>query len=69
MAAQMMQRYGATPWPLLNFNIMKPTQKEIEEQIDLAIENDGKYSGQTYEEGVRMALEWALYGGEDKPMD
>lgn len=47
------------------------TEKEIEAQIDKAteaIENGGKYHGMSYEDGIKAALEWVLYGGEE-PMD
>ena len=42
---------------------------EIEEQIGEATDSDGKFSGMTYEEGVKNALEWVLEETEDKPMD
>lgn len=51
---------------------MKPTEKEMHEQIDLAnegIENGSKFSGMTFEDGVKMALEWAMGDSKQKPMD
>lgn len=47
---------------------MKPTEDEIYKVIDQAIENNGKYLGMTYEDGVQAALEWVLNGGET-PME
>ena len=50
----------------------KPTDKEIEKQLDAAIEiihsGESTASSMTYEEGVRAALEWVLYG-DDKPIE
>lgn len=39
------------------------TEKEIYDQIDLSYEKD--FSGMSYSEGVRAALEWIL--GDDAP--
>jgi hypothetical protein len=47
------------------------TDEEINEQMNrgTAAEEtgDSKYSGMSYEQGVRDALEWIVYGG-DKPL-
>lgn len=48
------------------------TRKEIEDQIDKAMEaqsEGSKYPGMTYEEGVDAALRWALGDSDDAPMD
>lgn len=48
---------------------MDRTEEEIEEQINLSYEKN--FSGMTYAEGVRAALQWILvdtYGGE-APME
>ncbi len=50
---------------------MKRTEKEIYELIDQAnerIENGDLYTGMSYEDGVKDALEWIL-GGEDRPLE
>ena len=41
------------------------TEKQIEGVIQEATDNDGKFHGQTYEQGVLNALEWVLEGDED----
>lgn len=46
----------------------RPTNAEINEQIALSIETDGKLFGMTYEQGVREALEWVLGLTEEKPI-
>ena len=52
------------------------TQKQINEQIDLAIgpTDDcrcagSNYSSMTYEEGVRTALEWVIESSDEKPLE
>lgn len=45
------------------------TEEEIQEQIDAAMENSGKFPGMSYAEGVQIALEWALGQHEDAPME
>jgi hypothetical protein len=45
------------------------TPEEIAEQIELAIKHDGRFSGMTYEEGVRAALDWILSNTDDPPID
>lgn len=52
------------------------TRKQIDEQIDRAIGPAGEYrcagsnySGMTYEDGVRAALEWAVEDTEEEPME
>lgn len=42
-------------------------EKIIEAQIDRAAETEGELFGMTYEQGVRDALEWIMYGEEEKP--
>jgi len=46
------------------------TESEINQQIDKAAETEtsSKYPSMTYEQGVRAALEWVLYG-EEPPME
>ena len=51
---------------------LKRTEAEINEQHDLAcdgVENGTKYSGMSYEEGVRETINWMLGYTNDKPMD
>ena len=43
-------------------------EKLIEEQIDKATDMDGTYTGMTYEQGIKDALEWVLYG-DGAPLD
>lgn len=48
------------------------TETEINEQLDKAqegVENGSKYSGMSYEEGVKYALEWVTGQSDDKPME
>lgn len=42
--------------------------KLIEEQMDKATDMDGTYTGMSYEQGIKDALEWVLYGG-DAPLE
>lgn len=44
----------------------EPTQDQIDEQINLAYETDGKLWGASYEQGVRAAIEW-MSGETDEP--
>ena len=47
----------------------RPTDKEMEAAIREIIENPGpRWPGQTYEQGVRNALEWAIDKDEDHPL-
>ncbi len=46
----------------------RPTDDQINEQIGLAVDNNGKWPGMTYEDGVRTALQWALGDSDDAPM-
>lgn len=52
---------------------MDRTKEEIYEQIDKAserIENGETYSGMTYEEGIKDALEWITGDvGDDPPLE
>ncbi len=48
---------------------IKPTEHEIEEQIDEALNNPEKFSGMTYAEGVEDALRWVLGLKPEKPME
>jgi hypothetical protein len=41
-------------------------EKAIEAQIELASKLDGTYNGMTYEQGIKDALEWILYGDIDE---
>ena len=48
------------------------TKTEIQDMADRAVEavNDPLFSGLTYEEGVRIALDWVLDKiGEETPLD
>ncbi len=50
---------------------MKRTEKDIYMLIDQATErlrHGELYTGMSYEEGVKDALEWVL-GGEDRPLE
>lgn len=47
----------------------KPTEEQIQEQADIAVDNNGKYSGLTYEDGVCAALNWVLGHNEVPPME
>jgi len=44
---------------------------EIHEQIDKAAdtENDSRWPGMTYEQGVRSALEWVSEETHERPME
>ena len=47
------------------------SEKEIEDQIDEAslTEDNTRYPGMNYEEGVKYALEWVMRDDVDKPME
>jgi hypothetical protein len=45
------------------------SEDEIYEQIDKALENDGRYPGMTYEQGVDAALRWAIGHADEPPME
>jgi hypothetical protein len=47
----------------------RPTDKEIENIMNEAIANNGKFDGMTYEEGVEAALRWVLGEMEESPME
>ena len=42
-------------------------KKIIEAQIDKASDLDGTYKGMSYEQGIKDALEWILYGEVSEP--
>jgi hypothetical protein len=42
-------------------------EKIIEEQIDKASELNGTYYGMSYEQGIKDALEWILFGKISEP--
>ena len=42
-------------------------KKIIERQLDKASELDGTYTGMTYEQGIKDALEWILFGEPENP--
>ena len=51
---------------------MKPTDREINEAIAWAakeMDHGTRYPGMSYEEGVRIALEWVLDRTCDPPHD
>lgn len=45
------------------------TVAEIEKQIDIASEDNNKFSGMTYEQGVEAALSWVMDEVDEAPMD
>lgn len=47
---------------------MVRTEEEIYDQIDEALDNNGKFWGMSYEDGVVQALRWVLEEDEVKPM-
>lgn len=51
----------------------RPTDDEVQEQIDLASEaavtGQSQWPGMTYEQGVDNALRWALGETDDAPME
>ena len=51
----------------LKITIMITDEKIIEAQIDRAAETEGDCFGMSYEQGVRDALEWVMYGEENEP--
>ena len=51
----------------IKFTIMITDEKIIEAQIDRAAETEGELFGMSYEQGVRDALEWIMYGEENEP--
>ncbi len=53
----------------------RPTQEQIEEQINAASESidthgtRGQWPGQSFEDGVRAALSWVIGDEETAPME
>lgn len=50
---------------------MEPTQKEIDDTLDLCGEsrdNGSKYPGMTYEDGVDAAIRW-MQGDQENPLE
>lgn len=45
------------------------TQDEITELIEKAEDNQGKFSGMSYEQGIVNALEWVLDSEYENPMN
>lgn len=45
---------------------MAPTKSEMESEVSETFDRD--YSGQTYAEGVRAALDWVLGNTDESPM-
>lgn len=45
------------------------TEEQLNEAYYQAIENDGKFPGMTYAEGVKATLEWIRGDREDHPME
>lgn len=43
-------------------------EKRIYQEIDKATENEGKYHGMSYEQGVIDALNWILNGEKDETL-
>ena len=52
---------------VFNAKKMITNEKIIESQIDKASEMDGTYTGMTYEQGIKDALEWILFGEIEEP--
>ena len=52
---------------------MKPDQSEIDDVINECAEHENsgtsKYSGMTYEQGVKAAIEWLTDGGTNPMAD
>lgn len=52
---------------------IKVTDREIDDVIDQCIESEGtgqsKFSGMTYEQGVRAAIDWILGDEEMGPLE
>lgn len=46
-----------------------PTEEQMEEQLGRAIDEDGKWPGMNYTDGVRNALSWVLGESDTGPMD
>ena len=47
----------------------EPTKEQIQEQCDLAMENQTKFPGMSYSEGVQAALDWVLGNTDTPPME
>jgi hypothetical protein len=45
------------------------TREEIDQQLDAAMEENGRWPGMTYEEGVRDALQWITGDSDDAPIE
>ena len=49
------------------------TQAEVDKVIDTCIENNTnnrqRYSGMTYEDGIRAGIEWLIGDTDDYPFD
>lgn len=45
----------------------RPTDEELAAAENLAVENDGRWSGMTYEQGVAATIQW-VQGNGDNPM-
>jgi len=43
--------------------------EEIEQLLDSAIEEPGKYPGMSYTEGIRNTIEWIFGITDDNPME
>lgn len=46
----------------------RPTDDELEDQRALAHDNDGRWSGMTYEQGVANTIAW-IVGDAEPPME
>ena len=46
----------------MNLVLTKEQEKEIYAQIYMAEDNDGKYNGMSYEQGIIDALNWIING-------
>lgn len=49
--------------------MMKPTDEQMEEQMGLAVDNNRRFPGMSYEEGVRDTLLWVMGEREEAPME
>lgn len=52
--------------------MVKPTQQQIDKQLNLAdkgFERGTSFPGMSYEEGVKNAIEWIMGYTQDAPLD
>lgn len=49
--------------------MIERTEEEIQEMADKAADNKRNWSGMTYQEGVRAALDWVIGNTTDSPIE